>query len=85
MFVTEVLHGRPYQSYIPVPMVPVIAPHYLADFAELDQRMRDSVDEVAFNAAVIAALTQDNARSLLGGGAMIDSRVSPVPQQERSC
>lgn len=68
MFVTEVLDGKPYQSYLPAPMVPVIAPQFVAGFRELDQAMRASVDAPAFNAAVIAAVTQGNARSLLGGG-----------------
>lgn len=67
MFVTEVLHGKPYQSYIPAPMVPVIASQHVAGFAELDRMMQASVDARAFDAAIVASLAQDNARSLLGG------------------
>lgn len=67
MFVTEVLHGKPYQSYIPVPMVPAIASQYVAGFAELDRMMQASVDARVFDAAIVASLAQDNARSLLGG------------------
>jgi hypothetical protein len=68
MFVAEVLHGMPYQSYIPAPMVPVIAPHYVAGFAELDRMTQARVDARAFDAAVVASLAQDNGRSLFGGG-----------------
>jgi len=84
MFVTEVLHGKPYQSYIPAPMVPVIASHYVAGFAELDRMMQASVDARAFDAAAVASLAQDNARSLLGGGAMTASRASPARRRGRS-
>lgn len=86
MFVTEVLHGKPYQSYIPAPMVPVIASHYVAGFAELDRMTQAGVDARAFDAAVVASLAQDNARSLLGGGGgvMTASPASPARRQGRS-
>lgn len=83
MFVTEVLHGKPYQSYIPAPMVPVIASHYVAGFAELDRMTQAGVDARAFDAAVVASLAQDNARSLLGG-VMTASPASPARRQGRS-
>lgn len=45
MYITEMLMGRPYQCFIPRPVIPVVGPRYLRAFAEIDRKCLASRDE----------------------------------------
>ncbi|MEQ1514555.1 MAG: Fic family protein [Lysobacteraceae bacterium] len=60
MLVTKILAGRPYQSYVPQPLMPVIEKREIDIFRRMDQWLASTVDHVAFSERIASAVAQPN-------------------------
>lgn len=58
MFVTEVLSGRAYQSFVPDPLFPTLEADYLYRFKDLDEKIKLNIKRHDFDERCIRAVLQ---------------------------
>ncbi|MFZ5637731.1 MAG: Fic family protein [Pseudomonadota bacterium] len=58
MYLTETLNGRPYQCFVPAPMLPAIDASLLKTYAALDREFAQTIDENAFPGRAAATVAQ---------------------------
>lgn len=63
MFVTDVIQGRPYQAFVPKPILPPLTTGQVSFFAGLDRHLRDTCDKREFDSRVVGVVLQSVRRS----------------------
>ena len=58
MYVTEILDGRPYQCFIPQPLLPAVVASRIKAFAALDRALKNTADASVFTARAAATIAQ---------------------------
>ena len=58
MYVTEILDGRPYQCFIPQPLLPAVEASRIKAFAALDRALKNTADASVFTARAAATIAQ---------------------------
>lgn len=58
MYVTEILDGRPYQCFIPQPLLPAVEASRIKAFATLDRALKNTADASVFTARAAATIAQ---------------------------
>lgn len=62
MYVTRILVGRPYQCYIPKPLIPQISDHFLCLFQGIDRCLASSLHDESFMESMARTVVQPNNR-----------------------
>ncbi len=58
MYVTEILDGRPYQCFIPQPLLPAVEASRIKAFAALDRALKNTTDASVFTPRAAATIAQ---------------------------